>query len=534
MTPRASLWREASSWRWIVVLAIVSAGLGLLGSPWRANVPTSGGPATYAPPAAPAPPPGAGAPTSTAVTPAQTSPQAAGSDAQAPSRVAQPATPAPSPTPAPAVPPPVTAQRQSPSTVVWAMSTGPIGGPPISGGGLITSSLPGGGSAPAVATKGLSSGRHYWEVMLAVQPGEPFASTWTAAGVVARKPEDEARDLIFRIKGSRDTSTVFQITPGRDRSIVNGDVLMFALDVDKRLMFWGHNGQWRNGVPGEAGGTQMKLAPGEQFFAFAEAAKPGRDGTPDSDRWIANFGGQKFKYALPAGFDSYGTTGRAIAAGATSVAPATARAMPAAAPPPIDTLIGKVMQGSVEVGSQSVPLPDGPWTVLAHFKGGAGGQLDSMVLGQLARKTLRRLVVAQAGPGTRPALPRSCVRQDILFNSNPTGGADMAQCWWINHATSIWGDHNLFRSAQLELEQRGIQASSVFINVGFHRSTPRGHATVFYYFDPLEEGQRSAATSWAASEWHKSRIEADPARQAYVQKLTDWGHSWAPIFYASR
>lgn len=533
VSPRASLWREAPAWRWLVVLGILASGIGLLGAPWQANVATASGPARYARPdpvvaAVPvqaAPGGGAGAPSHVTAIPVQPSQPVDTMDAQAPARAVPPLAPPP------VAAPPAAVQRQSSSTVVWATSTGRMGGPMISGGGLIAGSLPGGGSAPAIATKGLSSGRHYWEVMLAVQPGEPFASTWTAAGVVARKPSDEERDLIFRIKGSRDSATVFQISPGRDRSIVNGDVLMFALDVDKRLMYWGHNGQWRNGMPGQAGGTPMTLGPGEQFFAFGEAAKPGRDGTPESDRWIANFGGQKFKYALPAGFDSYGTTGSGLGVGATSLAPGTSAAAPAAAPPHVDTLIGKAMQGSVEVGGQSVPLPDGAWTVLSHFKN--SGASDGMVLGQITRKTLQRLIAVQAGAGPRPA-PRSCMRQDILFSSNTSGRADVTQCWWINHATGIWGDHNLFRSAQLELEQRGVQAGSVFINVGFHRTTPSGHATVFYYFDPAEAGQRSAATSWSASEWHKARIDEDPARHAYVQKLTEWGRNWAPIFYASR
>ncbi|AYQ29314.1 hypothetical protein DT070_15580 [Polaromonas sp. SP1] len=192
---------------------------------------------------------------------------------------------------------------------------------------------------------------------------------------------------------------------------------------------------------------------------------------------------------------------------------------------------------SVMVSGQSIPLPEGQWMTLALFKGSQAAPGDAMLLGQIVSGQLKRMVAIRAYRRTSEAsfkaVPmKSCSRQDMAFVEDVGDNPDSTRCWWVNHATSVWENQALFRSASLELAQRKVNFSSVFLNVGFHRANSDGFATAFYYFDPAEAGIASSATQWQLSEWHKSRISSDSQRVAYVEKSIAWGRGWAPIYFA--
>lgn len=517
MTPETdSLWEASPAWRRLLLLAGALLVLGLLGAPWQAHH-TGPLPTAAAPSYQPQPP----------VRTITTTPPSGGFAVVAPPPNLQSDMIDPSPRmvaplslpQAPAAPP----SRQSTSSVVWSSDNGRMPGPSVSGGGLILFTA-NGGTRTGYASRGVARGRHYWELTLSTQPGETFPETWSAAGVVPRSPQQpESRMLIVAGVGRDNGGLVIPV--GRDRTVRGGDVLMLALDADQKIGYWGVNGQWRNGTPGGAGGTQLSLAPGEQFYPFGNVTSPKGNG-PEGDRWIANFGGSRFRYPVPAGFDAYGTSGggsQAAAAQATQPAP--------------DSVLGKTLDGTVQVSGQTIPLPQGTWTVLAHFKGSAARPGDTMLLGQLRGNTVRKLVEVHAArvprPGAQPTF-RSCLRQDVLHQSNDDARADAPRCWWVNHAVGLWDNEPMFQAARPELERRGIQPSPVLLNVGFYRSDADGFATAFYFFDPAEAGILSQGNHWDLSEWHKSRFAADPQRADYVRKLVDWGRDWAPIYFVSK
>ena len=215
---------------------------------------------------------------------------------------------------------------------------------------------------------------------------------------------------------------------------------------------------------------------------------------------------------------------------ATSVVPAGA------------TLMGTTLRGHVVVAGQSVPLPAGDWVALAFFRGGAGATKgDAAILGRLDGHRLSGMVAINAATfGARVTASSqppfaSCERTDYVARSrvvNEAGGDQ--RCWWINHATAIWQEQGPFRAAYQELAQRQVTPSQVLLNVGFRRADRDGFVTALYYFDPAEQGIGSAPLIWKASEWHKDRIQSDPARLRYVEDLRAWGESWAPRFFASR
>lgn len=516
-----SLWSASGPWRAIVLLTAACLALGLLGAPWRgqqAAQPAAAGSYASSPPAAP----GAGS----GSTPAPATPGAVIAGGAAPPQAGDAdrieATGSAVLRTGPNAPAPAQPPRSS-LGVVWSQGSGRMPGPAISGGGLILGYGGWGARSVGHVDRGVTTGKHYWELTFSAQPGETHPQSWTSAGIIGLSPTPDMSDLMRLHEAG---SLVLEV--GRDKSVRNGDVLMFALDAENRLGYWGLNGAWRNGVPGERGGTPLTLRSGQQFMATGSAAAP-KAGGPEGDRWIANFGATAYRYPVPAGFGPY-AVGRNAQAAAATAAPA-----PGQLPP--EALLGKSFEGSVDVSGETVPLPQGRWTVLAHFRGNAGQTGDAVLLGQLQGKEMRRMVAVQAARARRPVGAttfRGCLRQDVFFQSNDAGRTDAPSCWWVNHTTGTWDEQTLFKAARLELDQRGVQASSVWLNVGFYRSDADGFAVAFYYFDPGEEGIRSQPYLWSQSEWHKSRIDADAARSAYARKLVDWGRTWAPVFFASR
>jgi len=200
--------------------------------------------------------------------------------------------------------------------------------------------------------------------------------------------------------------------------------------------------------------------------------------------------------------------------------------------------MGKVFSDSVTLEREVIPLPDGRWITLAHFRASPGSTNgDAVILGRIKNGKLDGLIAINAhslAPGSTSSLPAfaGCTRNDYLVRhseQNQTRGQQ--RCWWINHAVEVWTQQPIFRAALEELSRRGVTPPTVMLNVGFHRATANGFATAFHYFDPASENISSTNRSWSESEWHKSRIASDPARVRYVQQLERWGEGWAPIFF---
>lgn len=199
----------------------------------------------------------------------------------------------------------VAGQTQSYSNVVWSNKGSDLtGASSVTGGGLVANYCCAGAFSTTWASKGVTHGKHYWELILSVRPGEQHADAWTASGVAAvQEGKGDSYSVARAVTGSANTLAV---SAGRDKSIVNGDTLMFALDADQRIVYWGVNGQWRNGEPGSHGGTNLVLTQNAVFKPFASLSASSNKNTPEGDRWIANFGGKPFRYPIPPEYDSYG------------------------------------------------------------------------------------------------------------------------------------------------------------------------------------------------------------------------------------
>jgi len=512
MRPQISLWRESAIWRWLFAGALLFSVLAAIGNPWRSKA-------------------------------TQYIDKISEFDA---GKVAQPsrkvATTSQSQKVAPAVGGdlvhdgmnsgssgvvPVdsdsgTRMPPSRSAVVWSNTGGSV-----SGGGLIAAYCCAGASSTVMANKSVNTGKHYWELTLSVSPGSDRPDTWTNAGVTVLDASVSQPAQVRRpTRGSADSSSVSVINWGQQQSFKNGDVFMFALDADSGSLFFGVNGQWQNGEPGGQGGFSFgKGRPG--FVPFVTISASSNRVSPEGDRWIANFGGGRFKYSIPAAFGAYGTQ-----AVVTPTAQGMGTQKDASGSP-----MGRVYENEFVLDGQVVPLPPGKWVGLAFFRGQSGtARGDSAVLGKVINNELMGLVAVNARSATYAGsgypVFDACDRTDYLYvvrASNEASG--IQRCWWINHATQIW-EQPIFRAAKTVLEGRGVAIPDVLMNVGFRRAGTTGFATTFYYSNPYEAGIRSQLQPWSQSEWHKSRISADPKRVEYVNELKAWGGSWAPVFYA--
>ena len=550
--PSASPWRDSPRLRWLTVFGALCLGLGLVGMPWQnaADRAPPVGSASFdrdrvAAPVATAaavPPSNRGGHPSPPSSIPPSSGDALPSPPATPGAPAQPATAA-APLDRPRLP-----SGQTYSAVTWMSNDmQPI---TISGGGL-TASASRGGTHTVVANRGVAEGRHYLELRLSIPAGEGGPSTWGGVGVVPLSSLSNGRIFMPRIAAG-----MLAVPSGRGRPLNDGDVVMLAIDLDEKLAFWGLNGEWMNGVPGAQGGVSLQGQAGDLWMPFANITASERDRTPPQggERWIANFGASPFRYRMPAGFDSYGSTAASGRHGGTPPSasrqsaalgnpnPAQSPQVQATPPAPIapDSLMGKRLQDQVVVQGQTIPLPAGTWTVLAHFRdqGRSLAQGDAVVLGRIDGNKLAGLVAVNATQLSGGATPRpfeACNRADYAFRKVDTYDAQGEQrCWWINHAVSVWQSQPIFQAARTELSRLGVSPPQVLMNVGLRRADANGMATTFYYFDPASEGIASASTTWAESEWQRSRLDADPARKAYVQKLERWGEGWSQIYFKSR
>jgi hypothetical protein len=373
------------------------------------------------------------------------------------------------------VPTPVSA-TQNGSSVRWLNNTREG---TISGAGLIAAYCCAGASSTIYADTTVSRGKHYMELTISVRPGATQPDTWTQAGVTSEMAAAHRMPSYMHRNPGNDVYGILQ--RGQTKGLSHGDTVMIALDMDGGQFYWGVNGAWQNGDPNNGKGDP--LAPGKSYRPFVAISASSSKSTPEGDRWIANFGSQTFKYGLPAGFSSYGSSQ------AQTVARVVEPGKTAAAQTPF---VNQFFSNQVTLLGKSIPLPDGTWRAISYMQA-APGQDESLLLGKIQNQklvelTAVRVQLSKDGRGFAPQ--NSCVRQDLfgkyVLDNEPNGLQD---CWWVNHAAQIWAQP-VFNAASSNLAALSVPVPDSLINVGFHKATLNDSMTVFIISIP-----KSAALS---------------------------------------
>jgi len=93
------------------------------------------------------------------------------------------------------------------------------------------------------------------------------------------------------------------------------------------------------------------------------------------------------------------------------------------------------------------------------------------------------------------------------------------------------GKEFLERQALRSLELSEIRLPGTMIAVEYYRSAinPGNNLRVFYYFNPEFDGfSPSANSNWSQNDWHKSFIDRDAEKVAYISELKSWAITMAP------
>lgn len=537
-----SLWRRSAAWRWLTATAALSSAIVVLARPWADGVPD------YLPPMArfepwkaanqqattsrsTVPPPAmnsvssqsAGVPLS-AFSTGQGGPDGLNSEPTRKS-IAEPG----------AYKPPVL------SRVVWSNKSGSV-----SGAGLIVEFCCAGPSSTTLANTSVRRGRHYWEVTLSVQPGEPRMGSNTNAGVgvePATRDAGEGLEGYFEYQMLMDRATLLGgdpnfvrvIAPRNNEIYQNGDVFMFALDADNNIAYYGVNGIWLNGEPGKQGGTQIGKR-GDALIPFVTLSGASNN-APVGDRWIANFGNNAFRFPIPDGYGAYGTYA-SVTAKAEGALVTESRALARTQPASAGGFVNATFQDDFEFDGRRIPLPEGNWLGLAVARDAPGFPKGSLgILGKLKSGRVAGMVVVS--PTARSASGQSasagCTNpENLVSEQRASQTRDLKRCWWIHYGYIPWPVKAPFDTAEMTAQAHGAIMPAFFLTAAFSEDNGTTQKTVAYYFDPQEEGMHNPGLGQTPDQWRRDVLQSSPDRVAFVEKIEDWARGWAPIVFAYR
>ena len=533
-----SLWRRSAGWRWLTASAALSSAIVILARPWAGGVPG------YLPPMARFDPWNAATAPST---PAIAAPSAGPRQSSSGLTSIQASDPYPDPDIVGTTTTPKTINEPGAymppvkSRVVWSNKSGSV-----SGAGLIVEFCCAGPSSTTLANTSVRRGHHYWEVTLSIQPGEPQMGSNTNAGVgvePAKSDSGQGMEGYFEYQMLMDRATLLGgdpnfvrvIAPRNNEIYQNGDVFMFALDADSNVVYYGVNGIWLNGEPGEQGGTQIGKR-GDALIPFVTLSGSSKN-APVGDRWMANFGSNAFRFPIPTGYGAYGTYAPVRS---RPESPVVTRNQSADRSPPTPSggFVNATFQDDFEFDSRRIPLPEGKWLGLAVVRDAPGFPKGPLgILGKLKNGRVAGMVVVS--PTTRSASGQSasagCTNPENLVSENrATQARDLKRCWWIHYGYIPWPVKTPFATAEMTAQAHGAIMPALFLTAGFSEDNGMTQRTVAYYFDPQEEGMHNPGLGQTPDQWRRDVLQSSPDRVAFVEKIEDWARGWAPMVFAYR
>lgn len=426
----------------------------------------------------------------------------------------------------------------------------------IKGDGLTATYCCAGAMSTFRASQSYAAGKYYYEVRLQTAVGAAYPGTWTNAGIVQVGAEvTPARERV--------SMQVQAIGWGQQKSFKDGDLIGFAVDLDKGQFYFHVNGDWVSGPPER--GSGLRLDVGKEYVPFVTVASPSLGASGESDSWVANFGRSQFMFSLPEGYVRYDHVHserdppqKMFAGGAGSSLKQTSEqvivpVMPNASlvsPSPAGMsvagrMVGRTYSGTVPFKGRQMPLPSGEWVVSAYTMAGVGGDgADAIFLAHIVGQQLAGAVVFIGTESTRKVGTGyrqygHCLRKNLVHietRSNEEFG--FQECWSINHNdVKAWhqsAEHPLLRAAIGDLAIRHVQLPHTLVSAHFRLADKNGYLNAIYYFNPEEEGiSTPPVASWRESDWFVGYINRYPEKVAYVQQLKVWGSGWFQKLKAS-
>ncbi|MFO1059247.1 MAG: hypothetical protein U1E53_20055 [Dongiaceae bacterium] len=224
------------------------------------------------------------------------------------------------------------------------------------------------------------------------------------------------------------------------------------------------------------------------------------------------------------------------------------------------------VEGSFAMLGMQVPLPGGPWHLVAEAQQPApAGRpvLHGAVLASLSGTTVAGLVVIQAAIDSEAVgsgLPGACSRSDLHWTEIRSGaGSLLAVCSYVTHLVHAAGPGSaaVWTAADRAIRSQGWTVPATWLAVGFRIADDIDLLDVRYYFNPDLLGMPPVAARaepagggwlggaasiygsvraaiagegvphdprWVASPWSPAAVADDPRRAAAIAGLVAWAH----------
>lgn len=182
-----------------------------------------------------------------------------------------------------------------------------------------------------------------------------------------------------------------------------------------------------------------------------------------------------------------------------------------------------------------IPSVEFQWKVLGVTKnsstgGGSGSDVEigEVILADIRDKKLRAALVVrgnlfQSRMGDWTNEP--CKRDDFLWKQSTGGKFSNQNCVSINHRVNFFkAPTGLYQQILTDLREINLDIPPTVLTVEFTRYASGGRYLVYRYeINPEFFGlARDSETVWGASGWHKSRVQNDPAKVAFIGGLSRW------------
>lgn len=195
--------------------------------------------------------------------------------------------------------------------------------------------------------------------------------------------------------------------------------------------------------------------------------------------------------------------------------------------------IGQKYHGSINFRNMEIPLPKGEWTMVGRGYSDDDNYVQIALAKVIGNKPhsivfMSRDSLKNSFSGYLPS--KNLERKDIHYvvsNSNRKGEAQDG--WCINHIRVSFGEK--ITKANKELYKYIVDNKLImpgnFIQI-HHRFTGKSIKKKFFsynlYVNPEVEGfEPPTNAEWASSDWNTLKINSDPKKVAYIEKLKKEG-----------
>ncbi len=208
----------------------------------------------------------------------------------------------------------------------------------------------------------------------------------------------------------------------------------------------------------------------------------------------------------------------------------------------------RVEDGKVQIGAREFPLPPGVWILTAKHKyrmvsknsNVEGADVWTGYFVNLKDKQFRaamELSASVASTSTRRWSHEPCKRNDTVFKDTFNSHIDFPECLLVTHNIKMF-EHNSqswWYPTALWFEEQEIGLPTTTLAAMYDKYQFGDCVIVRFWVNPELFGMLPSknVTQWPKNDWHKDRLDKDPARSAYMQQFIAWSQFMSEAYRAS-